>query len=91
MIVIGGLFMPSVAYMHASYFIIRAGGNTLITFLFDCCFSWLVEVPIAFFLSRYTSFPLPVMMVLIQLSDLIKCIIGGLMVRSGVWAKNIVK
>ncbi len=91
MILIGGLFMPSVAYMHASYFIIRAGGNTLITFLFDCCFSWLVEVPIAFFLSRYTSFSLPVMMVLIQSSDLIKCIIGGLMVRSGVWAKNIVK
>ncbi len=91
LILICGIFMPFIAFTHASYFTIRAGGNTLITFFFDSCFVWVINVPIAFCLSRYTNTPVYMMLLVIQATEIIKCVIGGLMVRSGIWAKNIVK
>lgn len=32
--------MPFSAYTNAAYFILRSGGQALITFLFDSCFAW---------------------------------------------------
>ncbi len=90
-IVITGIFMPSCACMHASYFTIRSGGNTVITMLFDSCFMWAISVPTAFILSRHTGMSVFYMLLMIQTLDLIKCLIGVLMVKSGIWAKNIVK
>jgi putative MATE family efflux protein len=90
-IVISGIFMPVGACLHASYFTIRSGGNTVITMLFDSCFMWVLCVPTAFILSRYTDLSVFYMLLVIQSLDLIKCLIGILMVRSGIWAKNIVK
>ena len=77
--------------MHASYFTIRSGGNTVITLLFDSCFMWIVSVPTAYALSRFTHMSVFYMLLIIQILDLIKCVVGVLMVRSGIWAKNIVK
>ncbi|MBO4241838.1 MAG: MATE family efflux transporter [Clostridiales bacterium] len=90
-ILIYGLVMPIYSFTHASYFVIRAGGNTFITFLFDSCFVWLVSVPAAYILSRFTEIPLLPMIAMVQSLEIIKALIGGLMVRSGIWAKNIVK
>lgn len=91
LIFICGIFMPFIAFTHASYFTIRAGGNTLITFFFDSCFVWVINVPLAFCLSRYTNIPVASMLLIMQATELIKCLIGGLMVRSGIWARNLVK
>ena len=90
LIFISGLVMPLMAFTHASYFIIRAGGNTLITMVFDCGYTWLIVVPLAFCLSRFTDVSVPVMMFTVQWAEIIKCIIGEVMVRSGIWARNIV-
>ena len=91
LIFITGLIMPVIAFTHASYFIIRAGGNTLITFIFDCGYTWFIVVPLAWILSRKTGVSVPVMMFTVQWAEIIKCIMGEVMVRSGIWAKNIVK
>jgi len=91
LIIINGALMPFYAYTHASYFIIRAGGKTGITFLFDCCFVWLVSVPVAFILSRFTQVDVIMMFIIVQSLELIKCVIGGVMVNSGIWAKKIVE
>ena len=40
--------MPIQAFNNASYFIIRSGGKTWITFLFDSFFCWVVSIPLAF-------------------------------------------
>jgi len=88
-ILISGVFMPLCAYMHASYFTLRAGGNTLVTFLFDSCYVWVVSVPAAFLLAHETGLSVLWMLFIVQALDLIKCLIGGAMVRSGVWAKNL--
>ena len=91
LIVLSGIVMPLMAFTHASYFIIRSGGNTLITFIFDCGYTWLIVVPLAYCLSRFTNVSVPVMMFAVQWAELIKCTMGQIMVRSGIWAKNIVR
>ncbi|MCR5249314.1 MAG: MATE family efflux transporter [Lachnospiraceae bacterium] len=90
LILIYGILMPFYAFTHASYFTIRAGGNTLITFVFDSCFVWLISVPVAYALSRFTRMDVVLMVLIVQSLELIKCLIGYAMVRSGIWAKNIV-
>ena len=51
------LCMPLFAFANAAYFTLRSGGKTLITFFFDSCYTWLINFPIAFVLSRYTALP----------------------------------
>ena len=89
-IMISGILMPLNAYCHATYFIIRAGGRTGITMIFDSCFVWCISVPAAFCLSRFTSYDVVTMLIIIQSLELIKCIIGGVMVKMGIWARNII-
>ena len=91
LILLSGIVMPLMAFTHASYFIIRAGGNTFITLIFDSGYTWVIVVPLAFILSRFTSASVPVMMFAVQWAEIIKCSIGEYMVRSGMWARNIVK
>ena len=90
-IMISAVFMPQNAFLHASYFTLRSGGKTIITFLFDSVFIWCVSVTIAFTLSRFTSLPVTVVYILVQAGDLIKCVIGFILVKKGVWLQNIVE
>ena len=90
LIMITAFFMPQNAFLHATYFTLRSGGKTIITFLFDSVFIWCVSVPIAFVLSRYTGIHVLVIYACVQLADLIKCVIGFVLVKKGVWLQNIV-
>ena len=83
-------FMPQNAFLHATYFTLRSGGKTIVTFLFDSVFIWCVSVVIAFVLSRYTGLPVIAVYAMVQLGDIIKCIIGFVLVKKGVWLQNIV-
>lgn len=87
---IGGLFMPVWAFLNAAYFTIRTGGKTFITFLFDSVFVWSVTVPVAFCLSRYTDISIIPIYFACQAVDIVKCIIGFLLLRAGIWLNNIV-
>ncbi len=89
-IMITAVFMPQNAFLHASYFTLRSGGKTIVTFLFDSVFIWCVSVTIAFTLSRFTSLPVTTVFILVQIGDIIKCIIGFILVKKGVWMQNIV-
>ncbi|MBO4494318.1 MAG: MATE family efflux transporter [Clostridiales bacterium] len=90
-IIIAGITMPLCSYTHASYFILRAGGNTLITVIFDCGYTWCVAVPTAYILSRYTSVSLVWMVAIVRSLEFVKDIIGFVLVKSGIWIRNIVK
>ena len=89
-IMITAIFMPQNAFLHASYFTLRSGGKTIVTFLFDSVFIWCVSVTIAYTLSRFTSLPVTAVFIFVQLGDIIKCIIGFILVKKGVWMQNIV-
>lgn len=89
-IMITAFFMPQNAFLHACYFTIRSGGKTIITFLFDSVFVWCVSVTTAFLLSRYTTLSVIQIYTIIQLTDIIKCVVGFVLVKKGVWLQNIV-
>ena len=82
--------MPIAAYLNACYFTLRSGGKTIVTFLFDSAFLWVVSTPVAFALSRYTQMPIVPLYLCVQLLDLIKCASGFVLVKKDVWLNNIV-
>lgn len=87
---IAALCMPLAGFMHASYFTMRSGGKTVITFLFDSVFLWCINIPTAYILSRYTGLHIVPLYLFCQLIDIIKCVIGFILVKKGVWIHNIV-
>lgn len=91
LILIAALCMPIHAFNHASYFTMRSGGKTMITFLFDSVFVWVVSIPLAYSLAHYTEMPILMLYLCCLLADLIKCAVGYILVKKKVWVKNIVK
>ncbi len=87
---VSALAMPLDAYANASYFTLRSGGKVIITMLFDCCFVWIIAVPTAYILSRYTTVPIVALYAVCQAENFIKDILGYVFVKSGTWVKNIV-
>ncbi len=89
MIIISAVMMPFNAYTNATYFTLRSGGQTTVTFLFDSCFVWCVCVPLAYGLSRFTGISIIPLYAICQSLDLIKCILGAWMLKKGKWIQNI--
>ncbi len=82
--------MPIHAFNHASYFTMRSGGKTFITFLFDSVYVWVVNIPLAYFLAHFTSMNIVLMYLCCILIDLIKCAIGLILLKRRAWVRNIV-
>nr|MCR4908006.1 MATE family efflux transporter [Lachnospiraceae bacterium] len=83
-------FMPQIGFLHTAYFTLRSGGKTIITFLFDSLFVWVVSVPLAYVLSRYTDLYVIWIFVALNVAEWSKCLIGFIMVKKGLWINNIV-
>ena len=90
-IFISALVMPLCAFSHCTYFTLRSGGKTVITFLFDSVYTWIVVIPIAYVLSNYSSLSIGVVFFLVQFTEIIKATLGFFMVKSGIWLQNIVE
>lgn len=84
-------FIPVWGLTHAIYFTLRSGGKTLITFFFDSVFMIGVVYSTSFVLSRYTDIKILDMYLVIQSLDIIKVVIGFILVKKGVWINNIVE
>ena len=91
MMLICAASMPFESTANAEYFTLRSGGQALITFLFDSVFVWAVSVPAAALLVRFTDLSVFFVYGSVQALGVLKCIFGYILVRSGRWAKNIVK
>lgn len=89
LICINACIMPFSAYTNATYFTLRSGGQTLVTFLFDSCFVWVLCVPLAYCLSRFTSLTILPLFAICTATDLIKCAVGAFMLRQGKWIQNL--
>jgi Na+-driven multidrug efflux pump len=88
-ILIAAVLMPLQAYSFPVYFTLRAGGKTVITTLFDCGAIWFLYLPISFLLSRFTGLPFLAIFAICNSTDLIKCIVGTFLVRSGTWIQHL--
>ena len=89
LILVCAITMPLHSYLNATYFTLRSGGKTLITFVFDSGYLWCCSIPVAFVLSRFTDLPILPLYAICQSMDIIKCLIGARMLKSGSWIQNL--
>ena len=90
-ILVQALFTPQMAFLHNSYFTLRSGGRTMITFIFDSVFMWCISVPAAYMISRYTDINAILMYAYVQALEISKVVVGFILVKRGTWMKNLVK
>lgn len=84
------LAMPFCSFSHCSYFTLRSGGKTVVTFLFDSVFTWVVMVPTAYLLSNFTGLGIVTVFFIVNFTELIKNVVGYFMVKSDVWLVQMV-
>ena len=90
LIITAAIFMPVQAGTNAGYFTLRSGGKTLLTFIFDCGFVWIINIPLAFILSRFTDMYIVYLYACVLSTDVIKCIMSYILVKKGVWLNTVV-
>ena len=88
-ICICAVMMPFNAYTNAAYFTLRSGGKTMVTFLFDSCYVWVICLPLIFILSRFTNIAIIPLFAISQGMDILKSLIGAVMIRKGTWIQNL--
>ncbi len=89
-ICICAILTPFDALNNAAYFTLRSGGKTFITFLFDSVFLWTISIPVATILVKYTDWGIVPVYAFCQSLNLIKSIIGVILVKKGIWIQNVV-
>lgn len=90
LLLVTACMMPLNAFNNCCYFTLRSGGKTLITLIFDSAFIWIVAIPVAFILSRFTTMPILKMYIIVQALEFIKTSIGFYMVKNRMWVTNLV-
>ncbi len=91
MILICAAQMPLVAYVHQAYFTMRSGGKTLITFIFDSGFSWLVMLPITYIACHFTGLSIVWVFLISRATYIIKCVMGYFIMKKGTWIRNLAR
>lgn len=81
---------PFISLSNSEYFILRSGGKTIITFLFDSCFVCLVNVPVAICLTNFTAIHIVGIFFLVNMLEGVKALIGFIMVKKDIWLNTIV-
>ena len=82
--------MPLHALTNASYFTLRSGGKTMITFLFDSGSVWLLMVPTAFALFYFAHLDIHALYPAVMGLEILKVILGLVLVKKKVWMRTIV-
>ena len=89
LIYFNAILMPLLSMNTSIFFIIRSGGVTFIVFIFDSIFAWFIQVPISLLLAYKTNLSLPILFLVVNLLEIIKLILGSILLRTNVWLKNL--
>lgn len=87
---ISACMLPIISLYYSSYFTMRAGGKTLLTFFFDSGYTFIFTFIVALCLTRFTDLPILNVYLLVQCVDISKAILGITLVKKGIWIHNIV-
>ncbi|MBE6936865.1 MAG: MATE family efflux transporter [Ruminococcaceae bacterium] len=87
---VSACFMPLFACCHASYFTLRSGGKSVITFIFDSGWMWVIVYPISYILVHFTTLSILPLYISIQCIDVFKATLGLTLVAKGIWVNNLV-
>ena len=82
--------LPLQSISNASYFILRSGGKTVITSLFDSGSVWLVAVPAAFALYLLGGLSIRWVYPIVTGLELVKVVLGLTLVHKKVWIRTLV-
>lgn len=90
LLIVNAAYSPLSGFANISYFTLRSGGKTIITFLFDSVFTWVINYPTAYLLVTLTNLPIVWVVLMVQCMDVIKCVLGFILLKKGVWIHNMV-
>lgn len=90
-LLIVAFMMPVNSFVHNSYFTLRSGGKTIITFFFDSGYMWGVCVPVAYILANYTHVDIVLLYLFVNSLEILKAFVAFVLVKKGVWINNIVR
>ncbi|MBQ7637374.1 MAG: MATE family efflux transporter [Clostridia bacterium] len=82
--------MPMHAFSNASYFTLRSGGKTVVTFFFDCGSVWIIMVPVAFALYYFTDLSIYYVYPIVMGLEIFKDLVGYILIKKKVWIRTIV-
>ena len=88
-ILLSAAIMPVNAFTNSVYFTLRSGGKTGITFIFDSVYTWVLVIPLAYVLARFTGLPTIAVYAIVQCMDIVKGTIGFVLIKKGVWIHNL--
>ena len=71
------------------YFILKAGGNSFITFFYDTGLMAILYLPIAWSLALFTSLDMIYIYLIVTSIDVIKAILGLILMKKIKWANNL--
>lgn len=89
-ICISAALTPVEALNNAAYFTLRSGGKTFITFLFDSVYLWVISIPVATLLVKFTGWDIIPIYAFCQSLNILKSVIGIILVKKGIWIQNVV-
>lgn len=89
-IIVYAFYSTIQGYIFVSYNTLRSGGKTFITFLFDSGFVCCVVLPVAYCLTHFTTLPILTCYILVCCVDLIKVVLGTVLIRKKIWVVNMV-
>ena len=89
LLIVTACAMPLYSFAHCSYFTLRSGGKTVITFLFDCGYCWAISVPLALLMVRGVRADIVTAYATVEFANVIKDLVGFIFVRSGKWIQNL--
>ena len=89
LIIIYGSLLFARIIATSVYFIMKAGGKSFITFIFDTGLMIVLYVPVAWILSYFTTLDLLYIYLIVNSIDIIKMIIGLILFKKISWAENL--
>ena len=90
MLMVTACLFPFQSFMHTCYFTLRSGGKTFITFIYDSVFVCCVSFPLAFVLAEFTTLSILPIYIICNSVEIIKAIIGFVMLKKRIWINKIV-
>lgn len=90
MLIIHAVMMPANAFTNACFFTLRSGGKSLITFLYDSVYIWVLSIPLTLFLVMGTDLAILPVFAISYGVDIIKCFAGYILVKKRIWVNNLV-
>ncbi len=90
MIIISAIYLTFHGINASCYFTMRTGGKILLTMCFDSIFLWVIRLPFAYVLCKFTNLDELTLKVLIDGIDAMRFIVGIYLVKKGIWLNKLV-